>query len=104
MHCSEGEKEKENLYKNNPSRLAISSNDVVTFASLEKSKQAEGNEWTGFSTWDVCTSKESVNSKFFKLLSFCDFSEEMVLELPSAPQGFSSPADEGGDMLEDVAF
>lgn len=52
----------------------------------------------------MCTSKESVNSKFFKLLSFCDFSEEMVLELPSAPQGFSSPADEGGDMLEDVAF
>ena len=47
MHCSESEKEKENPYKNNPSCLAISSNDFVIFASLEKRKQAEGNEWTG---------------------------------------------------------
>ena len=58
----------------------------------------------GFSTWDVCTSEESVSSKFFKLLRCCDFSEEMVLELPSTSQGFPSPADEGRDMLEDVAL
>ena len=33
--------------RNNPSLLAISSNDFVIFTSLEKRKQAEGNEWTG---------------------------------------------------------